>query len=180
MRERERPWSFPVTVDEIPETGRHFDLTADENTRAAIAALAGVEGIPVLRASFDVARAGHAGLAVTGTVQGEVDQICVVTLEPMRSAIAERVDVAFAPPSDTQGLEVRRIDLPADEEGPEPLIDGTIDLGALATEFLILAIDPYPRKDGAVFEAPVEGADPSEHPFAALAALKRGNAGGGQ
>ena len=57
-------------------------------------------------------------------------------------------------------------------EPPEPLVGGTIDLGAVAVEFLMLGIDPYPRKEGAEFAAPsadLEGA----HPFAALAALKK-------
>ena len=36
---------------------------------------------------------------------------------------------------------------------PEPLHDGAVDLGAVATEFLLLGIDPYPRKPDAVFEA---------------------------
>ena len=35
-----------------------------------------------------------------------------------------------------------------------------------------LAIDPYPRKPGAVFEPRVEADDPEDHPFAALKALK--------
>ena len=52
----------------------------------------------------------------------------------------------------------------------------TIDLGAIATEFLILAIDPYPRKPGAVFQSPSAG-EPAAHPFAALAALKKGQGG---
>jgi hypothetical protein len=47
-----------------------------------------------------------------------------------------------------------------------------IDLGALATEFLILGIDPYPRKPGTVFEPPWEGGDVG-HPFAGLAALTK-------
>ena len=51
-----------------------------------------------------------------------------------------------------------------------------IDLGAVATEFLILGIDPYPRKPGAVFEAPAAG-EGGGHPFAALAALKKGRPG---
>ena len=55
----------------------------------------------------------------------------------------------------------------AADDAPEPLVDGTVDLGAIATEFLILGIDPYPRKPGAVFEAPPAG-DGSAHPFAAL------------
>ena len=47
-----------------------------------------------------------------------------------------------------------------------------VDLGALAIEFLILGIDPYPRKAGAQFAAPAVE-DASEHPFAALEALKK-------
>jgi hypothetical protein len=62
------------------------------------------------------------------------------------------------------------------EDAPEPLVGGQIDLGAIATEFLILAIDPYPRKPDAVFQPP-PGGDDSAHPFAALAALK-GERGG--
>jgi hypothetical protein len=48
-----------------------------------------------------------------------------------------------------------------------------VDLGALATEFLILGLDPYPRKAGAVFQPPAP-AQPDESPFAALAKLKKG------
>jgi hypothetical protein len=53
------------------------------------------------------------------------------------------------------------------------LIGGTVDLGALATEFLILGLDPYPRKPGATFQPP-GGASADEGPFAALAKLKKG------
>jgi uncharacterized membrane protein HdeD (DUF308 family) len=51
-------------------------------------------------------------------------------------------------------------------------IDGVADLAAAATEFLLLAIDPYPRKPGAVFDLPNAG-ETGAHPFAALAALKK-------
>jgi hypothetical protein len=47
-----------------------------------------------------------------------------------------------------------------------------VDLGAVATEFLLLGIDPYPRKEGAEFEPRITG-DPAAHPFAALASLKK-------
>ncbi len=170
MNERARPWSHPIAVDEIPETGRHVELVADESVRAAIAALAGVEAVPVLTARFDLARFGRAGLCVTGTVSAEVDQTCVVTLEPMRSKVEEPVDVTFT--SGGGDAELKRVEVPVEGEGPEPLIGGGVDLGGLATEFLLLAIDPYPRKPGAVFEAPAVAEDPESHPFAALAALK--------
>ena len=55
---------------------------------------------------------------------------------------------------------------------PEPVDNGLIDLGRVATDALYLALDPYPRKPGAVFDPVVEAADPEDHPFAALKALK--------
>jgi hypothetical protein len=55
-------------------------------------------------------------------------------------------------------------------DGPEALVDGAVDLGALAIEFLILGLDPYPRKEGAVFQQPPD-IEPEPGPFAALAGL---------
>ena len=166
------PWSFPVRRDDVPETGLHLDLVADEATRAAVARVAGVRTLPRLAASFDVVRQGG-GLKVTGEVAAAVEQICVVTLEPMTSELREPIDLAFVPPRDDARPEeaADAID-PAAEDEPETLVDGVADLGIAATEFLLLVIDPYPRKPGAVFEAP-QSADPEAHPFAALAALKK-------
>ena len=61
------------------------------------------------------------------------------------------------------------------EDAPEPLVDGRIDLGAIAIEFLMLGIDPYPRKPGVAFEPPKSDSD-GAHPFAALAALRKDKA----
>jgi hypothetical protein len=166
------PWSHPIRRDDVPETGLHLDLIADEATRAAVTNMAGVRALPHLAATFDVVRQG-AGLKVTGEVVAAVEQTCVVTLEPMTSELREPIDLAYVPPHDGE-----RHDEAADEVDPEAeddseiLVDGVADLGAAATEFLLLAIDPYPRKPGVVFEAP-KSDDPAGHPFAALAALKK-------
>jgi uncharacterized metal-binding protein YceD (DUF177 family) len=161
------PWSVPVTLDEIPETGLHRDIEAPAEARAAIAKLAGLRELAELTASFDLARRG-AGVAVSGRVQARVGQTCVVTLEPIENLIDEPIDVIFVPASEPDAAQT----LDADAEPPEALIDGKVDLGALATEFLLLGIDPYPRKAGAEFAAP-KAEDGGDHPFAALAALKR-------
>ena len=95
-----------------------------------------------------------------------------MTLEPIDNEVAESVDLVFVPQSATIGPEQGGTKL-AGEDAPEPLTGSTVDLGIVATEFLLLGIDPYPRKSGAVFTAPAAG-DDSEHPFAALAALKKG------
>jgi len=168
-----RPWSVPVRLDEIPEAGQHLDIEADAAVRTAVAAAAGVNEVPQLTAAFDVARHGRDALHVVGTVSARVRQTCVVTLDPVENEIAEGIDLVFAPPS-ALGPVAHEVNLGADAvEPPEALIDGVVDLGAVATEFLMLGIDPYPRKPGAVFEPP-HTADEGSHPFAALAALRSG------
>ncbi len=181
MNERgpQGPWSVPVTVREVPPTGRHFELKADEATRAAIAKSANLRALPRLEASFNVSRHGADGLQVAGRVGATVGQLCVVTLDPIENKVDEMVDLVFVPGT------ARAVDDPAGrvavvetaDDAPEPLLDDTIDLGAIATEFLILGIDLYPRKPDAVFQAPpIE--DTAEHPFAALGALRRPPDGG--
>ena len=173
MTASNRSWSVPVRLDEVPETGLHLDLAADAGARAAVAAAAGVNDVPQLTAGFDVARHGRDGLRVVGTVSARVSQTCVVTLEPVENEIEEQIDLVFAPASGLASI-ANEVNLGAEAvEPPEALIDGVIDLGAIATEFLMLGIDPYPRKPGAVFEPP-QSVDAGSHPFAALAALRSG------
>jgi uncharacterized protein DUF177 involved in 23S rRNA accumulation len=175
--EAERLWSVPLAVSEVPDTGRHVELVADEATRVALARLAGLVALPRLGASFDVTRHGRDGLHVFGRVSATVGQTCVVTLEPVTNEIDEAVDLVFAPAAapPVAGHDGGEVEAAA-EDGPEPLVGGRIDLGAIATEFLILGIDPYPRRPDAVFRPPAAG-DDSAHPFAALGALKRGQGG---
>ena len=169
------PWSVPVAVEDIPETGLHLEIEAPAAARAAVGELAALRELPRLSAVFDLSRQG-AAVHVLGQVSAQVGQTCVVTLEPIESAVSEAIDLRFAPAAagaaapETKGARQRPR---GDDELPEPLLGGTLDLGALATEFLILGIDPYPRKAGARF-APPAVEEAGEHPFAALAALKKG------
>jgi Large ribosomal RNA subunit accumulation protein YceD len=181
MSERENsaplPWRVPVALDDVPEDGQHFDLVADDETRVAVAQLAGLRDLPRLQASFDISRHGSSGLRVAGRVSAIAGQTCVVTLEPLANEVSEEIDLLFEPPPEASPKE-SEADAPEPTVGSnaEPLLDGKVDLGALATEFLILGLDPYPRKPGAVFEPPADAsADPG--PFAALGALKKGGDG---
>jgi uncharacterized metal-binding protein YceD (DUF177 family) len=168
----ERPWSAPLALRDVPETGRHLEIVADERARAAVAKLAGLRALPRLLAVFDVTLRGRDGLHVIGRISATVGQTCVVTLEPIENEIDEEMDVTFAPATKVPLDEDRGAEaMIAANDGPESLVRGVVDLGALATEFLMLGLDPYPRKAGAVFEGPAVD-DGAPNPFAALAALK--------
>ncbi len=176
MPERDRnrsemPWHVVVAVEDVPETGEHMTLVADAETRLAIARMAGLRELPRLEADFALLRQGDGGLRVTGRVSATVGQNCVVTLEPLQNVIEEDVDLLYMPAAAAAAADGETAAEPKWDD-PEPLIGGAVDLGALATEFVILGIDPYPRKAGAVFEPPREQ-KPDPGPFAALAGLMK-------
>ena len=172
------PWRVPVMVAHIPDTGLHRELEASAAERHAMADLAGVREVLSAHADLEIVPKSGGRLQVTGHVRARVGQTCVVTLDPIESEIDEEIDLTFAPEAEARRLE----DLieegrdgeeaPEVADPPEAIINGIIDLGRIATDALFLAIDPYPRKPGVVFEAEVTALDPEDHPFAALKALQ--------
>jgi uncharacterized metal-binding protein YceD (DUF177 family) len=171
------PWRAFVPVERIPDTGLHREIEADEAARTAMAEIAGLREIAYVRAAFDLKPRSGGQVHVTGRVEARVGQNCVVTLEPLESDIDEEVDLIFAPQEQIPELAESEDDDDGDSatdmtDAFEPIENGVIDLGRLASDVLYLAIDPYPRKEGAVFEPQVEAADPEDHPFAALKSLQ--------
>lgn len=171
---RQDPWRALINVAQIPDGGLHREIEADAPVRAAMAEVAGLRDVSSARANFELSRRSGGHVHVAGRVQVRVGQTCVVTLEPIENEIDEEVDLIFAPAAEI----APQIDADNDDgestmaEPPEPIENGMIDLGRLAADVLYLAIDPYPRKEGAVFEPRLAAPDPGDHPFAALKALQ--------
>src|SRR3954467_2411473 len=174
--EKADPWRVPIAVAQIPETGLHRDIEADQAIRNAVADVGGVREVLSVQASFDVTPQRGGRFHVAGQVRGRIGQTCVVTLEEMETDIDEPIDLIFAPPDQIPEMAALVDESEESDEDtpdpPEPIENGTIDLGRLATDALYLAVDPYPRKPDAVFEPLVEAPDPEDHPFAALKALQ--------
>lgn len=172
------PWRSPVSVVQIPDTGLHRKLKASADELQAIAEVGGLREVLSAEAAFDVVPRSGGRFEVTGHVRARVGQTCVVTLDPIESEIDEKVDLVFAPEAEVRKMsdliEEGEDDAEPPEvvDPPEAIRNGIIDLGRIATDALFLAVDPYPRKEGAVFEAEVIAPDPEDHPFAALKALQ--------
>jgi hypothetical protein len=175
---RPDPWRSPVIVAQIPDTGLHRKLEASVAERQAMAEIAGLTEVVSAQADLEIVPKSGGRYEVTGRVHARIGQTCVVTLEPIESEIDEEVDLTFAPEAEARRLEDLIEEGQDDEEPaqvadpPEAIVNGIIDLGRIATDALFLAIDPYPRKPGVVFEAEVTALDPEDHPFAALKALQ--------
>jgi hypothetical protein len=170
------PWSVPLAVAQIPEHGLHREIEADPVAREAMAEVAGLREILSAHAALDVTPGSGGRVHVGGHVRARIGQTCVVTLDPIENEIDEAIDLVFAPPEQIPQLADlvdETLEIGAEiPDPPEPIVNGVIDLGRLATDALFLGIDPYPRRPDAVFEPPVVAADPEDHPFAALKALQ--------
>jgi hypothetical protein len=178
------PLSRPIAVDALPRDGQVVRIEADAAERAALAALNGLPEIASFAARLDVKRASRGAVRVTGAVRAKLTQVCVVSLEPFETTVEEPIDVRFAPAAGERAPHRRSGDEGAfsigDEDEPDRIVDGRIDLGALAAELFALALDPYPRKPGVAFgPMAVESAPAS--PFAGLkGAAGPDSAGGGK
>ena len=58
MDKTKSPWTVPVAVDDIPETGLHIEIEAPESVRTGLASIGDLRDLPRLSAVFDVARNG--------------------------------------------------------------------------------------------------------------------------
>ena len=170
MSSTRSPLSRPVAVTDIPEDGLDMRVEASEAERRALAEDFEIAAVHRLEGAFALRRV-TGGVKVSGTVSAEVEQTCVVTLEPVVNQLSEPVDLMFSedvPASAEQRDEAVRL---GEREPPEPIVNGRIDLGTVTAEFLSLGLDPYPRKPGVGFE-PAAPEDRSDSPFAALSQIK--------
>lgn len=156
-----------VNVRRLPgEETMHIEATEAE--RAALAEALDLLSLDELVADATVKPWRGEGVRVSGTVRGRVKQACVVTLEPVESAVEERFDVRLHPDI----AQAEEIDLdPEAPDPPERMETDAVDVGAIVLEHFVLGIDPYPRVAGVAFE-PEGDAEPEPSPFAALAALR--------
>lgn len=149
-----------ATADELIELARELDILACDR----------------LTATYKIKPLSGGRYAFSGTLDADVTQACVVSLEPVPARIGEEFAVTLAPPA---ALEDEPL-VAGDREvssipDTAPIVDGRIEAGDLIYEILSAALDPYPRKAGIEFD----WVDPkfkdagNEGPFAALGKLKR-------
>jgi uncharacterized metal-binding protein YceD (DUF177 family) len=174
------PFSHRVKVGHISHNALDVRIEADAGERAALAKLWDIIGVEAFSAELKLRRWKKDGVKVFGTVHAEVTQACVVTLDPVPEVIDEEFDELFAP----EGSALARI--PANDQGeimidpdgpdiPETFMGDAIDVGAVVSEIVAMALDPYSRKLGVAFANHIEGnpqEDVKPSPFAVLKSLK--------
>jgi len=165
--------SRPYDTAHLPVTGAELEIDASDGQRAALANAYDLLAVEKLVATATLTPAGAGGVTVEGRVVADIVQACVVSLEPVAQHIDEPFSVRFAPQGSAAVRNSAAREIAIDPEAPDPpeLMDGTtVDVGALAEEMFVLAIDPYPRAPGAdlPLEPEQQPESAEESPFAVL------------
>ena len=159
-------WSAWRTWPELRVPGEET-LTADEGSRARIARLFHLEGLDVMVASL-THEAWLDGARVWGYLEAVATRLCGVTLEPFEELVDADFDLRFVPDGspNAPAMETELIVALDADDPPEVLGGEAVNLGAYVVEALGIALDPFPQKQGAVFDYVEPSGETS--PFAIL------------
>lgn len=185
-------FSRPVSPEAIGEQGRTMSIEADRDECARLAERLGLNSLESLSAEIGLTpqKKGRF-IQLEGRLQADIQQTCVVTLEPIETHIEASIerlyDTTMETLSDSDAVKESDnfdVEIDSEDDPPEALMEGQIDIGEAITEQLALEINPFPRKPGISFAEYSSGtedgsADGAENtvsgagPFSGLAALKK-------
>jgi uncharacterized metal-binding protein YceD (DUF177 family) len=143
------------------------DIAATAEERARLVRRLDLVALDRLTATVTLHRHSGGLIALEASFEAEFVQNCVVTLEPVAGAVAEKFALLYGPPEGEQG----EIELDIDEPVFQPLTGDAIDIGEAVAQELSLALPEFPRDPDAAIEF-AAGAEPEGGPFAALEKLR--------
>jgi uncharacterized metal-binding protein YceD (DUF177 family) len=155
-----------------PEPFRQ-EIEASDDECGALARRFGLVAVDRLAADVELVRQGPDRILLRAIFAAEFVQSCVVTLDPVAGAVAERFELLYGPPE----LEEAGFGGSEDDAAFEPLVGDAIDIGEAVAQEFALALPPFPRgADADSAAASPAAADPG--PFAGLARLIGRDRGG--
>ncbi len=178
-------WSYLINIDDVRSDPKTFTFKPSERERIDVARRLGLISIESAEASVTLQRASGGVIHAMGVIRADVTQNCVVTMAPLPVHIEDEFEgwygnkdqaVSFAKARNEREVKLSQAEIEILEESvdPEPVVNGKIDIGELATQYLSLALDPYPHSEGATYEfgppdeKKGEGAKLRKSPFEAL------------
>jgi len=180
----EKELSILVEAERIGPEGLHYSVTATPAQCLALARRFGILKILSLSGEVDLNQDSQIGhYRLQASLRAEVEQACIVSLEPVQEQISETFERFYARPELIEASPEPDPDEdladwldPDAVDPPDPLENGRIDIGEALAEELALSLNPYPRRpDATLPKAYVQEVPETAtiKPFAALAKLKK-------
>lgn len=173
----QKNFSYPIKIDELNQNQYKFIIHADADELKDITQILQVERAARFHAEVYLKRDRQTNtLKVWGTVEARLELKSVISLENF----CRNYKVPFELLFDTKATyrDIRDLDAGIDDDIPDIIENGTINLADICIEQIALNMDDYPRADGEEFNynAYNKSAAPDnekENPFAILKKLKK-------
>ena len=176
------PLDWRHRVSELRDGNLHQQIVATEAECRDVATALGLLACHSIRVTYTIDHCPRGRFRVTGVLDAEVQQACVVSLEPVSDRLSVALDVEFWPPEQIQADDEIDVVVESDDDNdiaddPEPIDDGAIGIGRIVYELIATNLDPYPRVDGVELEKSRTGNEDEgrDGPFARLAAIRGGD-----
>jgi uncharacterized metal-binding protein YceD (DUF177 family) len=166
-------FSFIVKLDDIGQGASHYNIAANDEERAGLAARFDLISLDVMTADLQVSKTAK-GILAKGKLVAHAVQACIATGVPVPADISEPMEILFI----LEPAEDGEYELDADD-CDSMFHDGRgVDIGEAAAQSLGLSLPPYPRSKNAQKALRKAGVKSEEEektengPFAGLAGLK--------
>lgn len=157
--------SRPIPLARIGVEPYRLEITASETERDALARRFDLVSLDRLHAVVELVREGDEMILLRADFEAAFEQSCIVTLDPIAGAVAERFALLYGPPA----AEEAAAGLVGEDPAFEPIGGDAIDVGEAVAQEFSLALPPFPRSPDAAI-AP-EAVPEDAGPFAALSRL---------
>lgn len=174
----QKKFSFPIKIDELNQNQYKYILSPDADELKDITAILLVENVLSFRGEvFLKLNIKEHLLKVWGNVKALLELKSVISLENFQKPY----DIPFEMYFDTKATyqDIRDMESDINDEVPDIIENGTINLADICLEQIALQLDDYPRAEGEIFDFSQYATsqdvteDKPENPFAVLQKLKK-------
>lgn len=164
-------------VESFKQKPHTLSIEANEEECQALAERFGILKVKSFKADLKLKPGIDDIINLSGTIQADVSQQCVISGDQINISVTAPLNLDFSESHSYDHInDVDEVDF-QEEQPPEPIENGVIDLGEVTSQYLSMELDPYPRTPGLAFDDYSKGNQLNEdekapHPFAALAELK--------
>jgi len=169
----QKDFSYPLKIEDMGQGEQTYKISANKAQLLTLAEILQVPAVNNFAADISLMFQKKRGiLNVTGVVRANLKLISVISLEPFTKDYTAEFSLTYDTNAEYEDIYSDDDDI--NEDQPDIVIGGKIDLGDIAIEQIALLMEDHPRKEGETFEAVIEDNEPiKNNPFAALAKLKK-------
>jgi len=170
----QKNFSYPLKIDELNQNQYKFVLQADKEELQNVADILKVESVRRLHADIYLKRNIKENiLKVWGTVEARIELKSVISLENFFRNFKIPFELIYDTKATYQDILEMNTDI--NDDVPDVIINGTINLADICIEQIALNLDDYPRAENEVFNySDYDDSQPpeKENPFSVLKKLK--------